>query len=209
MKKYHIADALSALEIVSALTILTMIPFKVSPDIVIWLFVLGELCDAFDGPFARHFPYPDDGKYRWWRVPHTVQAIEHLSDILLLSALGFFLLTQTNPVIRYVTLFAGVAIAVFCIFIELCIKVWFKSQLNDRQRLTLIRRRRLVYLMGIAIGIVEFIFITSWPEPIKTAVYCIGALIGIILALYKWDRLTETKETFLDFLKRHFPHQHH
>lgn len=78
MRKYHLADALTALEIIMAATITGMIIFGGSANVVIWLFAVGELCDAFDGICARRWPYPDDGKFRWWRVPRTVQLIEHV-----------------------------------------------------------------------------------------------------------------------------------
>lgn len=203
MKKYHLADALSLIEILMGLTLLVMIVIPAPADWAIWVFVAGQLCDAFDGICARRWPYPDDGKPRWWRIPKVVQAIEHTSDILLISALAFYLLTQ-ETVVRYLTLFAGISITVFCIWTEIDIKcLRFQPPLTIEQCRKLIRRRRYVYLLGITIGIAELIFCTSWPFWLKLLLCGVGITIGLALIIIKWDRFTESHETFYEFLRRH------
>lgn len=204
MKKYLIADALSLTEIIMGLTLLVMTAVHAPADWAIWVFVAGELCDAFDGICARRWPYPDDGKLRWWRIPKVVQAIEHSSDILIIGALAFYLIAQSNPVVHYSTLFAGIAITVFCIWTETVIKfLRFQPPLTIDQCRMLIRRRRYVYLLGIAIGVTELIFCTSWPPALKLILCFVGIAIGLALVIVKWDRFTESHETFREFLRRH------
>lgn len=203
MKKYFTADVLSLTEIVMGLTLIAMTILETPADVVIWVFIAGQLCDAFDGIAARRWPYPPMDPPYWWRIPRVVQCIEHTSDILLIGALAVYLLTQDNPIIHYLTLFGSVAIIVFCIWIEACIKcLRFQPPLSYEQRRTLIRRRRYVYLLGIAIGIAELIFCTSWPFWLKLALCLVGVVSGIALMILKWDRFTESNETFIDFLRR-------
>ena len=90
MKKYHLADALTVCELICAVILSGMAFLRVAPAYALWVFAAGELCDAYDGTCARRWPYPDDGKYRWWRVPRTVAFIEHMSDILLGLACGCY-----------------------------------------------------------------------------------------------------------------------
>lgn len=201
MKKYLLADVLSFLEVFLGLALIAMIYLKTPADLVIWVFVCGELCDAFDGICARRWPYPRDGKFRWWRVPRVVQAIEHTSDILILSALAFYLLLQTNPIIRGITLVYGLFIAGFSVGIEVGLRL-LGAYAPEAKRRRLITVRRIIYLSGIAVGIVELIALATWPVWLKLALGFIGVSAGLALVVIKWDRFTETHETFKDFLRR-------
>lgn len=113
MKKYHLGDLLSATEIALTLLIIVLTCVGTSADIVIWIFVAAELCDAFDGPCARRWPYPKDGKKRWWRT--HVQAIEHISDIALLVVTAVYLSTVYMRTDGWNTALSFVIIpAIFC-----------------------------------------------------------------------------------------------
>lgn len=191
VRKYHLADVLTTIEIIMAVTITGMIFFKVSANWVIWAFVIGELCDAFDGICARRWPYPDDGKHRWWRVPSTVQAIEHISDICLLSACSAFLIFHTNRLIRASTIVGTVAIAAICIIVELQIQTDEFYTLQPERTKEVILWRRKVYLAGIALGVVFLIFATSWHWLIKIGCCLIGIRVGLYLRRKKRDRLDD------------------
>lgn len=201
MKKYHIADLLTVNEIILAAFITRATFSKVSADIVIWLFVAAELCDAFDGPCARRWPYPNDNKPRWWRKPSFVQGLEHGSDIFLLSSLAFFLLAQGNIIISRITVIGGVIIASFSIGIEVALRLLGTYAPEEKRRRVIIVRR-VIYLCGIVIGIAELLFLTTWASWLKIALCVVGIGIGIALAIYKWDRLTESHENFRSFLRR-------
>ena len=203
IKKYHLADIFTLLEIILACTLIGVTFLHVSANYVIWIFVAGELCDAIDGPCARRFPYPDDSKYRWWRQPRTVQAIEHVSDILLISALAFYLMTQ-GGIICYITTIGSFIVFAYCMLTEFWLQT---TDTNQKSRLRAIRCRRYVYLTGIAIGIAELIFCTTWHLYIKIGSCIIGLIIGVMLIIAKWNRFTETDETFSEFLHRKLNHR--
>lgn len=198
MKKYHLADALTALEIIMAAILISMTVYRSPPELALLVFVTGELCDAFDGICARKWPYPNDGKNRWWRVPNRVQVIEHISDITLIVACACYLLTRPGYVSFVTLLFAPIIIGI-CVVIERYLRT---TNLTAEQRKRIIRRRRYVYLTGIAIGIALLICSTSWSPALKRNLCGVGIIVGIGLALYKWDRLRESHETFRDFLRR-------
>lgn len=200
MKKYHLADALTAIEVIMAVILIGMTIYRAPPEWAIWVFVIGQLCDAFDGVCARRWPYPNDDKPRWWRKPRTVQIIEHVSDILLIVACAFYLLTRPGAISFITLLFAPIIIGI-CACVEYYLRT---THLSPHQRLKTIRRRRYAYLSGIAIGIALFIFATNWPPKLKHTLCITGIVIGIGLAIYKWDRLRESHETFLEFLRRIF-----
>lgn len=201
MKKYFIADVLSLTEILMGLTLIVMTVLRISANWAIWVVIVGELCDAFDGIAARRWPYPPTDKPYWWRIPKVVQTIEHLSDILLIGALAFYLLTQGTTVTYWIVLICGITIAGFCIGVETALNIIGKYAPDDKRR-RLITIRRVVYLIGIAIGLVEIVYCTTWPNWIKTAVYIIGDIVGVTLVIVKWDRLTESHETFSEFISR-------
>jgi len=199
MKKY-IADLLSLIEVIMGCSLLVMTILRTPCDLAIWFFVTGELCDAFDGIAARRWPYPPGEKPHWWRVPRTVQFIEHLSDILILSALAFYLLTQ-GPIVRQITLTCGIAIAGFCIGVEVALRiVGANAPKSNRQRLIIVRR--IIYLVGIAIGVIELLACTTWPVWLKAVLYAVGILISVVLVVIKWDRLTNSHQTFREFLRQ-------
>lgn len=197
---YFLADILTLSEFALTGVLCSMTLAGAPADVVIWVFVAAQLCDAFDGPCARRWPYPASTNY-WWRKPQVVQAAEHTSDIALLSMLGIFLLTQKNPVVHWVTLIYGITLASFCVGIEVALQILGRYAPEDKRR-RVIMIRRIAYLIGIAIGIAELIFCTSWPHRLKIALYVIGIIAGIALIIYKWDRFTETHDTFRDFLRR-------
>lgn len=189
MRKYHLADALTALEIVSAVTIIGMNILQIPANWVIWVFAIGELCDAFDGICARRWPYPDDKTYRWWRAPSTVQFLEHFSDILLLSACSAFLIFRAHVIIRILTITCTVVIAAICLAVEIELQTdEFYTMQPERAKEVILWRRK-VYLVGIALGVAFLIFSTSWNFWIKIACCGIGIGIGLYLRKKKRDRL--------------------
>lgn len=196
VRKYHLCDLFTLLEVILTCTLIVMTVLHVSPDYAIWVFVAGELCDAIDGPCARRWPYPDDSKKRWWRLPHVVQAIEHISDILLIGSLALYLLFQPG-LFHYLTLYGSLAIALICLVVQYLLFTKPYSSAK-RKSLTLLRRR--FYLVGIIIGIAELIFCTTWALPLKIGACILGLIAGVIILIAKWNRFTESDKTFRDFL---------
>lgn len=205
MKKYHLADALTAFEVMMAFTLIGMAFFQVPADTAIWVFVAGELADAFDGPCARRWPYPNDGKYRWWRVPATVKRIEHFSDIFIATSCMFYLIRIPSDSIIYIhqqaipipicALCLGIFIIVFCLLIEAVV-----HQLRHPDSFTraagkitaLILIRRLVYaFVGIGGGVLLLIMATPWNSYIKHNLILASIAAAALLLWYKLDRATD------------------
>ncbi len=177
MKKYHIADLLTLCEIIIACTLL-ILQQRLTPEVVFWLFIVGELCDAFDGICARRWHYPDDGKKRWWR--EWAPEIDQISDILLLLGLVLYLITLCGEVLLIVTIVA----VLFFVAVEL-----LTSEKDKGIRIF----RRYVYLACIVAGILILLYNTKWKLVTKIVIAVIMALIGITLIFVKKNRLTQVK----------------
>lgn len=149
-----------------------------SPDIVIWLFVIGELCDAFDGICARRWHYPDDGKKRWWRENASV--LDQVTDIFLITATATYLGVRLG---RFDLLMLGGIVALFCIVVE-GLKFHYYSK-------RLILLRRYIYLACIALALFTLLFATSWNGLAKGVAIAAIFIVGIFLMIVKRNRLTQ------------------
>ncbi len=149
-----------------------------SPDIVIWLFVIGELCDAFDGICARRWHYPDDGKKRWWRENASV--LDQVTDIFLITATATYLGVRLG---RFDLLMLGGIVALFCIVVE-GLKFHYYSK-------RLILLRRYIYLACIALALFTLLFATSWNGLAKGVAIAAIFIVGIFLMIIKRNRLTQ------------------
>lgn len=185
---YILADVLTAIRGVLAFAIWLIAGLVVlfdsaasvwsSPDIVIWLFVIGELCDAFDGICARRWHYPDDGKKRWWRENASV--LDQVTDIFLITATATYLGVRLG---RFDLLMLGGIVALFCIIVE-GLKFHYYSK-------RLILLRRYIYLACIALALFTLLFATSWNGLAKGVAIAAIFIVGIFLMIIKRNRLTQ------------------
>lgn len=185
---YTLADVLTAIRgilafaiwLIAGLVILFDSAASVwnSPDIVIWLFVIGELCDAFDGICARRWHYPDDGKKRWWRENASV--LDQVTDIFLITATATYLGVRLG---RFDLLMLGGIVALFCIVVE-GLKFHYYSK-------RLILLRRYIYLACIALALFTLLFATSWNGLAKGVAIAAIFIVGIFLMIIKRNRLTQ------------------
>ncbi len=190
IKKYHIGDLFTLSEVVLACTLIVLAFFEGLTDIALWIFIAGELCDALDGPCARRWHYPDDGKRRWWRQYNT--QIDQLSDILLAVACAVYLIAQVN------TFFGAILTAVIfthCFIVQLYVDYVTAKQPQKRysrkiKRIILMRRYVYVFV-GIGGAIVLLIWHTTWAIICKALATGLLALSAIILAILKRNRLKE------------------
>lgn len=187
MKKYHIADLLTLSEGVLALFLVGLAFFENSSDLALWCFLIAELCDAFDGICARKFHYPNDGKYRWWRVHASF--LDQLTDILAGSAALIYISLRVNLKLGL----TGFALA---LVVGLAVQIIAYSKFtrhHPRLKLGLILARRYFYLGGVAAGAIVLLFQTSWTKTVKITILVLGLIVGLILAVVKLNRLTEDK----------------
>lgn len=199
MKKYHLADLFTLLEVILACTLLIMAFLGTPADYALWVFVAGELCDAFDGPCARRWHYPNDGKYRWWRR-YNVE-IDQISDIMLAFACGIYLIWRVSVSFGCILLFG---IGAYCLITQLYLYEFnrISHRFIPRRTISAAERhshvivRRLIYaIMGIGGAIVLLISATSWEFRTKIIVCALGAIIALpVLLIFKRPR-TKSERT--------------
>ena len=187
MKKYHIADVLTASRVVFAVALIVMALLDVPSEWALLAFALGELCDAFDGICARKWHYPDDGKVRWWRV--YAVALDQIADILLgVAGLVYVTLCINQKV--------GIIFLVFTIVVGSCIQALVYGVLydiNPKIALVIVLARRYVYLAAIATVVIMLIWCATFGMITKIALIFCGVVVGIVLLIKKRDRLVEDK----------------
>ncbi len=190
MKSYHLADVLTLSEVLAGVILLGMATLRVPADYAIWVFVAGELCDAFDGVCARRWPYPNDGKKRWWRT--YVTQIEHLSDIFIAVVCMIYLMRSTNEAVAAGAFALGIIIIVICSCVEIIRRLPENPNPSDAAKKlmnNLILVRRWIYaFVGIGGGVFLLIMATSWHIITKLSAIALGISTGVALLIYKQDR---------------------
>lgn len=193
MKIYHLADICTALEAVCAVIIFIMAWCGAKPEYALCIFFAGEMFDALDGPLARHFHYPDDGKYRWWRE-YACQ-IDQLSDLLIGITTCIYVAIRLNPVIGWSALGGATTIGLFVQTLTYNFPPLRLNWLEHKPRLgnavVLIRRWLYVGLIVFAVGLL--LWSTDWPRTAKTTVTVILCTIGVFVFVCKINRMTEVK----------------
>ncbi len=201
MKKYHIADVLSLLEVIAVFAILVCIVLDLKPEIVLLLFGFGEFCDAFDGSAARKWPYPNDGKRRPWRNPTFIKHYEWTKDIALgLSVLAFISIRIDSDLLEgifclSVAIILGLALQGFAGWLW----IWMhaENQLAERRQEVrrnleryYVKRRVYLYIPGIVTLVLILLYATSWSLMAKALLIFGLTMVGIFLWDFKEDRRT-------------------
>lgn len=194
MKKYHLADCFTLLETILAIALFIMAFCGATAEQALWVFVAGELCDAIDGPCARKWHYPDDGKYRWWRYYNS--EIDQISDILLAIGCGVFIIWRVNA-FWGITLTAGLGI--FCTVIQ-CYLYRYNPELHmficrdiPKAEDIILFRRHTYVIAGIGGAIALLVWSTEWALSVKRSLTIAGIICGLILLFLKWNRWKENK----------------
>lgn len=193
MKKYHLADVFTALEVVCGFIIFGMAFFKVGPEIVVFVYGIAELCDAVDGPCARRWHYPNDNKYRWWRV--YASQIDQISDILVGIAIGVYLTCCVNFTLGVSALSASTFIGFFIQTLAYDFPPLGLNLLVNYPKLGvgLVLLRRWIYVLALLIVAIILIFATSWLTTVKFMLASLVVFIGIGLLFYKFNRAIQVK----------------
>ncbi len=193
MKIYHLADTCTALECVCAVIIFIMAWCGAKPEYALCIFFVGEMFDAFDGPLARHFHYPEDGKYRWWRE-YACQ-IDQLSDLLIGITTCVYVAKCINPIIGWTALSAATAIGLSVQTLTYDFPPLRFNWLEHRPRLgnAVVLIRRWLYVGLVVFAVALLLWNTSWPLNAKVVITVILCTIGLFLFICKLNRLTEVK----------------
>lgn len=202
---FYLADVLTTLRFVVVAAILylalgsgaTATGLLADPQVataaVLALFIFGELTDAFDGAAARKWPYPVDGKRRFWR--RYVEVVDQVADL----ALGAVTLLYIGLKMPGGDAFALV-ILVVTLLVAIPIQIWRKHRIvripdedDDPLRVRVILARRVLYLLAIAAIILFLLFalVTDWPT--RTLIVAVALVAALALAWFKRDRLQRDK----------------
>lgn len=196
---YYLADVLTLLRVVGTAAILGLAGFGSDADTltVLVLFALSELTDAFDGMAARRWPYPQDGKRRWWRT--YAEEIDQIADLALGGAATLFVGLHLAPGL-------ALAIAVGVVGFALPVQVWRQYRIRripyeecDPLRVRVILARRWLYLVALAALILCMLghLVLSLPAAARGQVVATLAVVLVIIAVgliwLKRDRLVRDK----------------
>lgn len=187
MKKYHIADLLTLTEVVMAAVVVGLAGAGADAVFALAAFLIGEICDAFDGICARKWHYPKDGKFRWWR--EKAVEIDQLSDILLALAVLFYV--GLNLDLGFALLVAGTAIMI-AVPVQF-ISGWLarNGAKNLADKLVLVRRY--LYLVGLIILFVTLVQNASLSLFAREVVYGLTVIAALVMIVVKQNRLTQNK----------------
>lgn len=188
---YYLADVLTLTEGILSLIIMCLSFAKTPPETILFIFVAAEICDALDGPCARHWHYPNDGRYRWWR--EYCEWTDKATDLLAGASLVFYITVHLNRSF-------GTFICLACLFIGLSVQLFiydckgigynFKAR-QPIMALRIVCIRRFFYAATIFIVINYLIMTTSWTITTKYSLGMFSILVGLILTLAKGNRLRE------------------
>lgn len=196
MHKYHWADVCTLVRF-ACVGLLASWAFLHGP--VAWalvFFALGELMDGLDGSLARRFPYPQDGKHRWWRDGfggRLLEIYDQVADVLLGLAALLYVGLDINPGLALWIAGVGVCIAV-------PVQIWrawrihlIPDEDDDPLRVCVILVRRLLYLF--AIGVIVLVMIVALPvaEFVKLILVMCAAGVAVVAVMLKTDRLQRDK----------------
>lgn len=186
---YYLADALTLCEGILALVIMLLSFFDTPPETILFVFVAAEICDALDGPCARHWHYPNDGVYRWWR--EYCEWTDKITDLMTGASLIVYIAVHLNHGFGLFIFFACLIIG---LPIQLCVYDCKGFGYNLRAKrpslaLKIVCVRRFVYALSIFIVISYLILATSWPLHLKHLLGFCTILVGFVLLFAKKNRL--------------------
>lgn len=185
MKKHHLADVLSLLEILCGALIIIFIfdqRIPIHSGHIFVIFSVGQLFDAFDGIAARRWPYPQDNKRRWWR--ENIEIIEYLKDIFLaFSALLF--------IVKRVDFTSGIIIVILSTAIGLICQIKIIHSPPKIAAQIALTRRNYGYLPGLATIILLLLWQSPWQIFIKASITMLTSISAVYLWYKKENRRTE------------------
>ena len=190
---HYLDDVLTALRFVGAVVISCLC--GVGPEVaaaVLAIFVLAELTDAFDGECARRWPYPADGKRRWWRV--HAETLDQVADLALAAAVLLYVGLYLQPVL-------AVTIFIVTVVVAVPVQIWRNQRIrripnedDDPLRVRVILARRVLYLAGIVALVLTLLVAVLGDNWVAWTITLAAALVvGSFLLWFKRGRLTRDK----------------
>lgn len=196
MRRYHLADVCTLVRFACVVFLVVWAFWRGSVAGALTAFVLGELMDGLDGSLARKYPYPRDGKYRWWRDGCNGQLPEiydQVADILLGLAALLYVGLNIHPGLALWIVSVGVAIAV-------PIQIWrawrirlIPNEDDDPLRVGVILVRRMLYLLAIGVVVLAMIIALPTAGYVKLFLVACGVVVAVMAVTAKFDRLQRDK----------------
>ena len=188
MKIYYICDVLTwgRLLIFSSMMLLTaLLPIPLWVGLVVY--VVGVLSDM-DGFFARKYPYPEDGVYRWWRRKKFVAFLDEAADATFgIAALIFFILRVDAKAGWW---FLGLALGIGVSGQIVLHAGLLKKHPGLLNFLVLLRRFMYFALIGVVlVSTTMKAFSDYWM--IAVGVYVVIALLLVAFGMVNIDRITK------------------
>ncbi|MBQ7802488.1 hypothetical protein IJ380_01300 [Candidatus Saccharibacteria bacterium] len=184
---YYIADLLTTTRLILIFVLAHLTHVHAPLSTVFIVYGAGQITDALDGFFAKKFPYPEDGKFRFWRVGKFPKIFDTGTDLILsLTFAAYFYLYVSREFVLVVIPSA----VILGFFVEYLIRTpEFKN--SPEATLKLIDTRRLLY--GVSLFVVLARTILSLPLQIdaKYILELILGIVGVVVLIFKGNRLKE------------------
>ena len=203
----YLADILTLTRLIIATTMLVLDIVGAPAEVIFIMFIVAELTDAFDGTCARKWPFPKNKtpKYRKYAAKFDMFA-----DVILCGAQVLYVINQINQPV-------GLAIATYYVISSIggdllvygkilghpddCTKnSLMKKNFLLAKRIILARR----YLYALCLGLVNIIilFATSWPTPVKIALFIFGCSIYLFVWFFLRQRRHHISRDAVDIEKK-------
>jgi len=195
IKKYHIADILTASRFFFAALIIAMTIMGSRPGGVLLIFAIGEMTDAVDGPAAARWPYPDELEASlWWRV--NVVAFDIAADMVLGTAALIY--TAVHTYSFGMVLMVG-ALSIGTVTQLLIVYVLPPSEKSLFTKYLILTRRAFLYVPTIAAVVIMLLLKAtvpgelSWAAAFSSTAFKawlgFGLSLWAVLSYLKWDRI--------------------
>lgn len=209
MKKYFIADVLTALKLVPAVCILIMTIGKgisTNSGVIFFLFGVGELLDAFDGMAAKKWPHPPETEKLWFR--RHIKLLESGLDLFLAITVILYIILKINFIMGIVILAVTTGIGLVTEFLlygrlfgtPKTAKKFSLFYLDPEVARAMVGFRLMLYLACMVLIIVILLLHAPWSciQKLITICLCLVISFGILIKKLRDGRLDDV----LKFLKK-------
>ena len=189
MKKY-LADILTLIRFILAIVLFVLTFLGGDLGAGFFIFVLGELTDAFDGTCAARWPFPKNKapKYRKYAAKYDM-----FTDTLLAMAMILFFIVRVN-------LIAGLIIGIGYGLAAIIIDSLSARNFPLAKKLILARRR--IYIILIVVVAAWTLFVSSLPIVVKITTVIISLGVGIFLWFFLAQRRKNISRDAVDIEKK-------
>lgn len=199
----YLADILTSSRFILSI-ILLVLAFVGSPaENAFIIFLVAELTDVFDGTCARKWPFPKNKtpKYRKYAVQFDI-----VSDVLLAAGHVLFCTLQVNWIVGLVVI---IYYTLICGTLELIMYGKFfghpdnctKNSLTNRNfplAKAIVLTRRYLYILCLSVVNAFILFATSWPTPVKIALFVFGCSIVVFAWFFLRQRRKHVSRDAID-----------